>query len=127
MTAERYRNVIVGSGEGGKHLAWHLGGSGEQTMVVERKWVGGSCPNINCLPTKNEIYSAKVAHLVRHAGEFGTATGAVSTDMAGVRRRKRKMVEDEIAFHRQKYQSTGVELIMGSARFSGPGTLEVHL
>ena len=67
MTSEHCRNVIIGSGEGGKYLAWHLAQSGEPTMVIERKYVGGSCPNINCLPAKNEIWSAKVAHLVEHA------------------------------------------------------------
>ena len=75
MGIERYRNVIIGSGEGGKYLAWHLAGSGEQTVVIERQWIGGSCPNINCLPAKNEIWSAKVANLVRNAAEFGAMTG----------------------------------------------------
>lgn len=65
MKSEHCRNVIIGSGEGGKYLAWHLAQSGEPTMVIERKYVGGSCPNINCLPAKNEIWSAKVADLVR--------------------------------------------------------------
>ena len=50
---ERYEVLILGSGEGGKYLAWHLAGSGRRTAVVERKWIGGSCPNINCLPSKN--------------------------------------------------------------------------
>jgi pyruvate/2-oxoglutarate dehydrogenase complex dihydrolipoamide dehydrogenase (E3) component len=61
MTTENYKNLIIGSGEGGKYLAWHLAGSGQKTAVIERRWIGGSCPNINCLPAKNEIWSAKVA------------------------------------------------------------------
>ncbi len=60
MRVENYKNVIIGSGEGGKYLAWHLAQSGEHTVVVERRWVGGSRPNVNCLPSKNEIWSAKV-------------------------------------------------------------------
>ena len=85
MVPERCQNVIIGSGEGGKYLAWHLAQSGQPTMVIERRWIGGSCPNINCLPSKNEIWSAKVAHLVRHAGEFGTIAGPVSINMEAVR------------------------------------------
>src|SRR5579863_964477 len=46
MTSEHCRKVVIGSGEGGKSLAWHLAQSGEPTMVIERKYVGGSCPNI---------------------------------------------------------------------------------
>jgi pyruvate/2-oxoglutarate dehydrogenase complex dihydrolipoamide dehydrogenase (E3) component len=57
MTAEKYTNIIIGRGEGGKYLAWHLAQSGQRTIVIERRWIGGSCPNVNCLPSKNEIWS----------------------------------------------------------------------
>ena len=63
--SERVEVVILGSGFGGKLLAWHLAQSGRRTAVVERRWIGGSCPNIACLPSKNEIWSARVAHLAR--------------------------------------------------------------
>src|SRR5216683_8141614 len=127
MTTEKYKNIIIGSGEGGKYLAWHLAQSGQRTAVVERRWIGGSCPNINCLPSKNEIWSAKVAHLVRHAAQFGTVAGPVSIDMATVRQRKRAMVDGQIAAHLQNYQTSGAELIMGAGRFVAPKTLEVRL
>jgi len=127
MGVELYRNVIIGSGEGGKYLAWHLAGSGQQTMVIERRWIGGSCPNINCLPAKNEIWSAKVADLVRHAAEFGSTTGPISINMEAVRRRKREMVAALVAIHVKKYKETGAELVMGQARFTGLSTLEVSL
>jgi pyruvate/2-oxoglutarate dehydrogenase complex dihydrolipoamide dehydrogenase (E3) component len=124
---ERFEALVLGSGFGGKLLAWHLARSGRRTAVVERRWIGGSCPNIACLPSKNEIWSAKVAHLVRHAAQFGTLTGSVTTDMAKVRQRKRDMVEREIALHLQNYKATGAELIMGSGHFTAPKTLEVRL
>src|SRR6267154_2335470 len=124
---ERFEVLVLGSGFGGKLLAWDMGGSGRRTAVVERRWVGGPCPNIACLPSKNEIWSARVAHLVRHAAQFGTATGPVATDMAKVRQRKRDMVNREIDFHLQQYKTTGAELIMGTGRFVAPKTLEVRL
>jgi pyruvate/2-oxoglutarate dehydrogenase complex dihydrolipoamide dehydrogenase (E3) component/pimeloyl-ACP methyl ester carboxylesterase len=127
MSMDSYRNVIVGSGEGGKYLAWHLAGAGEATTVIERRWIGGSCPNINCLPSKNEIWSAKVGELIRHAKEFGVNTGPVSTDMEAVRRRKREMVEALVANHVTKYKETGAGLIMGEATFCGARTIEVRL
>ncbi|GGG71224.1 FAD-dependent oxidoreductase [Edaphobacter dinghuensis] len=127
MSSEFCRNVIIGSGEGGKYLAWHLAQSGEPTMVLERRWIGGSCPNINCLPAKNEIWSAKVADLAHHARNFGTITGPVSIDMEGVRRRKREMVEALVAIHVNKYKSTGAELVMGEATFVEPKTIAVRL
>jgi pyruvate/2-oxoglutarate dehydrogenase complex dihydrolipoamide dehydrogenase (E3) component len=101
--------------------------SGRRTAVVERRWIGGSCPNIACLPSKNEIWSARVAHLVHHAAHFGTMTGAVKMDMAKVRQRKRDMVNREIDFHLKSYKTSGAELIMGTGRFAGRKTLEVRL
>jgi pyruvate/2-oxoglutarate dehydrogenase complex dihydrolipoamide dehydrogenase (E3) component len=125
--AESFTNVILGSGAGGKLLAWHLASSGQSTAVVERRWIGGSCPNVNCMPSKNEIWSAKVSYLVHHAAEYGVATGSVAIEMATVRQRKRDMVENQVAAHLAKYKASGVELIMGTARFVAPRTLEVHL
>ena len=124
---ERFEALVLGSGAGGKLLAWHLAQAGRRTAVVERQWIGGACPNINCMPSKNEIWSANVAHVARHAAEFGTKTGAVTIDMATVRRRKRDMVDAQIAAHLRNYKDSGVELILGSGRFVAPKTLEVRL
>jgi pyruvate/2-oxoglutarate dehydrogenase complex dihydrolipoamide dehydrogenase (E3) component len=124
---EHFDTLILGSGQGGKLLAWHLGRSGQRVAVVERQWVGGSCPAVACLPSKNEIWSARVAHLTRHAADFGITTGPVTVDMAKVRERKRGMVEREASFHIDAYASSGAELIMGSGRFVAPKTIEVQL
>src|ERR1700676_5774187 len=101
--SEQFEALILGSGFGGKLLAWHLAQSGRRTAVVERRWIGGSRPNIACLPSKNEIWSARVAHLAHHAAQFGTATGPVAIDMAKVRQRKRAMADREIALHLQHH------------------------
>src|SRR5262249_53983074 len=119
--------LILGSGQGGKLLAWHLARSGQRVAVVERRWVGGSCPAVACLPSKNEIWSARVAHLARHAAQFGTHTGPVATDVAKVRRRKQEMIDRDIAFHLNAYKISGAELIMGSGRFIAAKTIEVAL
>ncbi len=124
---ERFEILVLGSGAGGRLLAWHMARAGRRTAVVERRWIGGSCPNINCMPSKNEIHSAKVASLVRHASEYGAKTGLVAIDMAMVRDRKRAMVDHQIARHLRSFKSSGAELIMGSGRFVGPKTLEVQL
>lgn len=124
---EQFDALVLGSGQGGKLLAWHLARSGRRTAVVERRWVGGSCPAVACLPSKNEMWSARVAHLVHQAAHFGTVTGPVTTDMAKVRQRKRDMVDREIAAHLQAYSASGAELIMGTGHFTAPKTIEVAL
>lgn len=124
---EHFDILIMGSGAGGKLLAWTMARAGRTVAVVERRWVGGSCPNIACLPSKNEIFSAKVAHLARHAAQFGTATGHVIVDMAKVRERKRQMVDGEVAFHLQAFKDSGAELVMGAGRMVAKKTMEVRL
>jgi len=125
--AEHFDTLVLGSGPGGNLLAWHLARSGQRVVVVERRYIGGSCPNIACMPSKNEIWSARVAYLVRHAAQFGTITGQVTTDMAKVRQRKRDMVEREIAAHFAPFKSSGAEMVMGRGSFVAPKTLEVKL
>src|SRR5215471_12533776 len=124
---EPYEDLVLGSGAGGKLLSWLLARSGRRVAVVERRWIGGSCPNINCLPSKNEVWSAKVADLLHHAAQFGVVTGSVAVDMAKVLQRKREMVEGLIAVHLDLYKKSGAELIMGDGRFVAPKTLEVRL
>src|SRR4051812_12512116 len=68
---EQYDVVILGSGEPGKRLAWSLASRGKETAVVERRYIEGSCPNIACLPSKNEIYSAEVATCSIAAASLG--------------------------------------------------------
>jgi len=123
----RYEALIIGSGEAGKYMAWTLAKAGHHTAVIERKLVGGSCPNIACLPSKNIIRSAKVASFAHRAQEFGLEIGSPTTNMASVQRRKRKMVADLIQVHLDRYKASGAELIMGAARFTAPRTVEVSL
>lgn len=125
--AENFDVVILGSGQGGKLLAWHLGASGKKVAVVERRWVGGSCPAVACLPSKNVIASARVAHTVRDAGHYGTSAEVVKTDMRKVRSRKQNMIDNEVAFHVGAYKNSGAQLVMGSGRFTGEKTIEVAL
>jgi pyruvate/2-oxoglutarate dehydrogenase complex dihydrolipoamide dehydrogenase (E3) component len=119
--------LVIGSGEGGKYLAWHTARSGKRVAVVERKLIGGACPNTNCLPSKNEIWSATVADFMRHADQFGSITGAVGVDMKRVLARKREMVDGLIATHLDLYRASGAELIMATGRFIAARTVEADL
>lgn len=124
---ERFDSVVLGCGKGGRFLAVQLSRQGRRVAMVERQYIGGSCRNVNCLPSKNEIWSAKVAHLARHAAQFGTRTGPVEVDMPRVLARKRAMVERLIAETLELLAANHVELILGNARLLAPRTLEVRL
>jgi pyruvate/2-oxoglutarate dehydrogenase complex dihydrolipoamide dehydrogenase (E3) component len=124
---EEYDLVVLGSGEGGKYLAWALAKSGQRALVIERKWVGGSCPNIACLPSKNVIHSAKVASYFYRSEEFGIRKENTCINMSVVRDRKRKMVAALVDMHHDIFRKTGTELVLGSGKFVGPKTIEVTL
>jgi pyruvate/2-oxoglutarate dehydrogenase complex dihydrolipoamide dehydrogenase (E3) component len=126
-SSEEYDVVILGCGEGGKYLAWTLARQGKRAAVVERKYIGGSCPNIACLPSKNVIHSAKVASYFERSEEFGITKDNFKIDMAGVRDRKRQMVDGLVKVHLDNFKASGAELILGSARFIAHRTLEVAL
>ena len=127
MNAEQYDALVLGSGEAGKYIAWHLAKSGQRTGVIERRYIGGSCPNIACLPSKNIIHSAKVATYFRSSDEFGITKDNWTIQMSGVRDRKRKMVDTLVKVHLDRYRTSGAELIMGEGRFVEPRTIEVEL
>ncbi len=124
---ENYDILIIGSGEAGKYLAWTMAGDGHRTAVVERKLVGGSCPNIACLPSKNIIHSAKVRSFTRRAAEFGVELGSAETNMKGVQDRKQAMVDGLRQVHLDRYRASGAELILGEARFTADRTVDVEL
>jgi pyruvate/2-oxoglutarate dehydrogenase complex dihydrolipoamide dehydrogenase (E3) component len=125
--AEEFDVVILGGGTGSTVAAWTLAGEGRRVAVVDRKYIGGSCPNIACLPSKNIIHSAKVASYFRMGEEFGITGNGFTIDMSKVRDRKRKMVSGLNEMYLDNYKKTGAEFILGSGRFIGPRTIEATL
>ena len=127
MDPEEYDLLILGGGTGSTIAAWTFAKQGQRVAVVDRKYVGGSCPNIACLPSKNVIHSAKVASYFRRSDEFGIARKDFTVDMSAVRARKRRMVSGWNKVYLENYKNSGAEFILGSGRFIGPKTLEVNL
>src|SRR5258705_3899447 len=111
---EEYDLVVLGSGAGSKYAAWTLAKEGQRVAVIERKYIGGACPNIACLPSKNIIHSAKVASYFRRSEEFGIAADGFKVNMSALRDRKRQMVSGLVELHRDIYKKSGAELILGS-------------
>src|SRR5262245_46710502 len=127
MQPEEFDLVILGGGTGATVAAWTFAGEGKRVAVIDRKYIGGSCPNIACLPSKNIIHSAKVASYFRRSKEFGITHDGFTIDMSGVRERKRQMVRGLNEMYMENYRNTGGEFICGSGRFLAPKTVEVTL
>jgi pyruvate/2-oxoglutarate dehydrogenase complex dihydrolipoamide dehydrogenase (E3) component len=124
---EDFDLVILGTGEGAKFVAWTMARQGKSVAIVERRWIGGACPNIACLPSKNIIHSAKVASYFSRAAEFGITTQGYQVDMSAVMDRKRGMVKGLVDIHVRNFDTSGTVLMMGEGRFVAPKTVEVAL
>src|SRR5262249_15311002 len=128
MQPEEFDLVILGGGTGSTVAAWTFAGEGKRVAVIDRKYIGGSCPNIACLPSKNIIHSAKIASYIRRSKEFGITHNGFAIDMSGVRERKRRMVTGLNDMYLENYKNTGAILILGgTGRFIAPRTVEVVL
>jgi pyruvate/2-oxoglutarate dehydrogenase complex dihydrolipoamide dehydrogenase (E3) component len=89
--------------------------------------VGGSCPNVACLPSKNVIHSAKAVSLVHPTKGLGVVHGSMHVDMASVAHRKWRMVNELVDMHLAKFRASGAELVMGEARFTEAKTVRIAL
>jgi pyruvate/2-oxoglutarate dehydrogenase complex dihydrolipoamide dehydrogenase (E3) component len=128
MSIAAYDMIIIGTGQAGKPLALALGAAGWRVAVIERKYVGGTCINVGCTPTKTMVASAKVAYLVRRSEEFGLRVGAIEIDLPAVRRRKQAVVERfRSAVRKSLEQQANVELVFGEAAFTDAHTVRVAL
>jgi pyruvate/2-oxoglutarate dehydrogenase complex dihydrolipoamide dehydrogenase (E3) component len=126
-TAETFDVLVLGSGEAGKYLSWSLGAAGKKVALVERQYVGGSCPNIACLPSKNIVHSAKIAWYAQRLETFGMHKPAPGIDMTVVRERKRAMVRGLVDVHEKRFAANHVEYIRGDGKFVGPRMISVKL
>jgi len=132
LSLDHYDILALGFGEAAKYIVWTFAKEGKRCAVIERKWLGGSCPNIACLPSKNVIHSASVAHLASEAKRFGLpslnsklASEHGIVQMTAVRDLKREMVNGLVEMHEGKLKDTGAELIWGNGKFVGAKKVEV--
>ncbi len=121
-----YDILILGSGQCGNPLASAFHAAGRRVAVVERGVVGGTCVNFGCTPTKALVASAEVAHLARRASEFGVHVDEVRVDLFAVTQRKRSIVAAAQRSSEKRYHN-GIELVRGTASFTAPHQVRVHL
>jgi len=119
--------VVIGGGQAGPSLAVRLANAGRRVAVVERKFLGGTCVNTGCKPTKTMVASAYAARMARRAAEYGVVlSGDVGIDMKLVRARKDKVTLDSRHGLRDWLAATpNVTFIEGHARFRSPTAVEV--
>jgi len=125
---ELYDAIVIGTGQGGKPLSIALAKAGLKTAVIEREYIGGTCVNVGCTPTKTMFNSARVAYLARRSADFGVHADPVSVNMAEVRARKQAVVDTfRDGGLRGIEAAPGLDLLRGEASFTGSHALEVRM
>lgn len=128
MMIKKYDAIVIGSGQAGTPLSKKLAETGRKTALIEQRWVGGTCVNDGCSPTKAMIASARLAYLIGKGDELGVNTGKLKIDIAKILERK-----DEIVNRMRKNSEDGIlqtknlDLIYGTASFSGDKEIAVAL
>ncbi|ALV46454.1 mercuric reductase [Arthrobacter alpinus] len=126
MALEEFDLLVIGGGKAGKSLAMESAASGQRVAMVERGMIGGTCINVACIPTKTLVNSARLLATARRAAEFGILDGGTpSIDLALLRARKESVVATMVAGQRKSFLASGMDLVIGEARFTGPRTVEV--
>jgi pyruvate/2-oxoglutarate dehydrogenase complex dihydrolipoamide dehydrogenase (E3) component len=112
--------IVIGAGQAGPGVAYHLVSTGKTVALVEADKVGGTCLNRGCRPTKALRASARVAHLARTASRHGVRTGDVTVDFAAVMARKDGLIDGWVHGQAESLGHTdGLTLVYGEARFAG--------
>ncbi|MGQ0562915.1 MAG: FAD-dependent oxidoreductase, partial [Gemmatimonadota bacterium] len=119
--------VVIGAGQTGAPLAARLAEAGKRVLLAERKYVGGTCANYGCTPTKTLIASARAAHVARTAGRLGIHTD-VRVDFAAVIRRKNALVQQWRQSSEKRLARAGDALTLrrAHARFVADHTIEIE-
>jgi pyruvate/2-oxoglutarate dehydrogenase complex dihydrolipoamide dehydrogenase (E3) component len=125
---EKLDAIVIGSGQGGNPLCIALAQAGFRTALIERKFIGGTCVNFGCTPTKTMVASGRVAYLTRQGADYGIRTGDIRIDMSRVRQRKRDIVESFRTGNQARFKNVAnCELIFGEASFTGAKSVRILL
>ncbi len=122
----KYDAIIIGTGQSGKPLATSLASAGWNTAIIEEKYVGGTCVNYGCTPTKTMIASARIAYLAKRASDYGINIPSVSINLKKVRERKDAIVNSFRQGGKNELEKTeNVNLIFGKAKFKNEKEIDL--
>ena len=116
--------LVIGGGKAGKSLAMDRAKAGRKVAMVERDKIGGTCINVACIPTKALVGSARTMLAARHAQVMGVELDEPVVPVDGLRRHKSSVVDGMVAAHKKMFADSGMDFILGTARFIAPRTVE---
>jgi pyruvate/2-oxoglutarate dehydrogenase complex dihydrolipoamide dehydrogenase (E3) component len=125
---KKYDAIIIGAGQAGVPLSKKLAKAGKKTVIIEKRWVGGTCVNDGCTPTKTWVASAKAAYNAMHSVDIGVEVTGYKVNMPSIKQRKDDIVLRARNGGQKAMEATeNLDLIFGEARFAGEKSIVVNL
>ncbi|MFP3902536.1 MAG: dihydrolipoyl dehydrogenase [Acidimicrobiia bacterium] len=118
-TAEHFDVVIIGGGPGGYAAGLYGASAGLRCAVVEKRWIGGTCLNVGCIPAKELLETAHVRRTVAEAASFGINAGEPQVDWAVTQQRKQAVVDELVKGVTTLLKGRDVTIYDGHARLHG--------
>ncbi|MBS0620730.1 MAG: dihydrolipoyl dehydrogenase [Verrucomicrobia bacterium] len=125
MERQQFDVVVIGAGPGGYVAAIKAAQEGKKVCLIDKHFLGGTCLNVGCIPTKTLLASAHVLHQVKHAADFGIATGPVSFQYAQMKARKDGVVEKMRKSLEGLLLANKITILRGHAEFISPREIKV--
>ncbi|OKS88561.1 mercuric reductase [Mucilaginibacter polytrichastri] len=123
---KHYDAIVIGAGQAGSPLCRKLANAGKKTLMIEKRWIGGTCVNDGCTPTKAMVASAKAAYMAKHSDDLGVHIDGFHVNMKQVKKRKDEIVMQSRSGGQKAIETTeNLDLLFGEASFTGPKTIKV--
>ncbi len=120
-----YDLIVIGAGPGGYEAAAHAGRMGKKVALVERQYIGGTCLNVGCIPTKTYLNSSKLFADCKNGASLGVRVASAQFDLAALMERKNKVVGTLVRGVESLLKRSGVEVIQGCGRLESRTTVRV--
>lgn len=124
---KNYDAIVIGAGQAGVPLCKKLANAGMKTLLVEKRYIGGTCVNDGCTPTKTMIASAKVAYLAGRCTDMGIHIKGYTVDLKQVKKRADGIVKKSRNGAKEAIEKTkNLDLLFGEATFIDKNTISVN-
>lgn len=124
--AEKFDLVVIGAGPGGYVAAIKAAQKGLKVALIEKEFLGGTCLNVGCIPTKTLLANALALHKIKHAADYGIKVGEISFDYAKMKERKDGVIHTLRSSLEGLIKANGITVYKGTAAFLSPNKIKVE-
>lgn len=126
MTSNHYNVIVIGGGPGGYVAAIKAAHNNLSVALVEKDYLGGTCLNRGCIPTKAMIASTKTYETMQNAEKFGIDVDEVGFNFSKMLERKNKIIDELVNGVQLLLEKNNVTIYSGTASFKNENTISIN-